>query len=451
MRSWTFRGLVVAVLALLIAAPVAAAHGTGHNRSYRHLTPMIFVHGGAGSGGQFESQALRFTSNGYPQKFVNVLEYDSTFSVNTREQVLGNLDALIAQVKSSTGRDKVDVLGHSLGTTLMHEYLATPARAANVRRYVNIDGRTAATPPGDVSTLAIWAGRGTAGREIAGAENVTIPNQTHVQVATSAESFEPMYRFFTGHGPRRDIRPERWITLSGRAQLFPQNTGVGDRTLEVWEVSGRTGHRRWNRPLARVDIADDGSWGPVRGIRAGAHYEFALLSEGQNTHHLYFEPFVRSSHLVRLLSSEPNGGVNLLIERSPNHSAFTIVRYKELWGDQGAQNDELFVNANNVINTATAPITKRVIGMFAFDAGSDQVSDVTAPLPVIFSLPFLSGVDLFVPATASAGGTSSVALRSRGDGPLRVVNVPDFPSSTDSITVNLNDYDPVRPRHHKWP
>ena len=300
--------------------------------------------------------------------------------MNTREQVLANLDALIADVKASTGRDKVDVLGHSLGTTLMHEYLATPERAANVRKYVNIDGRTAATPPGGVPTLAVWAGRGTAGREITGAENVTIPNQTHVQVATSAESFAPMYRFFTGHRARRDIAPERWITLSGRAQLFPQNTGVGDRTLEVWKVSGRTGQRRGNRPLARVDIADDGSWGPVRGIRAGAHYEFALLKEGQNTHHLYFEPFVRSSHLVRLLTSEPNGGVNLLIARSPAHSAFTIVRYKELWGDQGAENDELFVNGTNVINAATAPITKRVIGMFAFDAGSDKVSNVTAPL-----------------------------------------------------------------------
>jgi hypothetical protein len=103
-----------------------------------------------------------------------------------------------------------------------------------------------------------------------------------------------------------------------------------------------------------------------------------------------------------------------------------------------------------VINAATAPITKRAIAMFAFDAGSDAASNVSAPLPLLFSLPFLSGVDLFVPATAPATGTSSVALRSRGAGPLRVVNVPDFPSSTDSISVNLNDYDPVWPRHHWW-
>ena len=99
MRSWTFRGLFVVVLALLLAAPPAGAHGRGYHHSYRQFTPMVFVHGGAGSGAQFESQALRFTSNGYPQKFIKVLEYDSTFGVNTREQVLANLDALIAQLK----------------------------------------------------------------------------------------------------------------------------------------------------------------------------------------------------------------------------------------------------------------------------------------------------------------------------------------------------------------
>jgi pimeloyl-ACP methyl ester carboxylesterase len=328
--------LLAAVLALLLAAPTAGAGGGGHHHGKR-LTPMIFVHGGFGSGGQFQSQGLRFTSNGYPRRFVRVLEYDSLFGSNTREQVLANLDALIAETKADTGRRQVDVLGHSLGTSLMHEYLSTPARAANVRRYVNIDGRTSAAPPGGVPTLAIWAGRGDADRSITGAENVTIPNQTHVQVATSRESFAAIYRFFTGSRPRHDIVPERRITLSGRAQLFPQNVGVGERTLEVWEVSARTGQRRCR--VARVDIADDGSWGPVRGLRAGASYEFALLNEGANTHHIYFEPFKRSDHLVRLLTSEPNAGINLLIERSPNHSALTMIRYKELWGDQGAESD----------------------------------------------------------------------------------------------------------------
>jgi pimeloyl-ACP methyl ester carboxylesterase len=438
-----FRLLVAAVAAaaLLVAAPAAGAHSKSHKR----LTPLIFVHGGAGSGAQFESQAQRLTSNGYPTRYINVLEYDSTFGTNTREEVLARLDALIAQVKAKTGRSKVDLLGHSLGTTLSHEFLATPERAASIRRYVNIDGRTGASPPGGVRTLAIWAGRGTPGREIVGAENVTVANQTHVQVATSKETFVPVFKFLAGRRPAHDIVPERWITLSGRAALFPENVGVGERTLEIWRVDGRTGQRKGHEPVATLDIAEDGSWGPVRGLRRGKHYEFALIDPSSPlVHHLYFEPFKRSDHLVRLLTSTPTGGVNILIERGPNHGALTIVRYKELWGDQGAENDELLVNGTNVINAATAPITKRVIGMFAFDTGSDGVSNVATPHPVFFALPFLSGVDLFIPAATPATGTTSVALESRGRGPLRTLNVPNFASSTDAISIGFNDYEPRR-------
>ena len=430
------RAVIGVLVALLLVVPAAQAKSKSH---HSNLTPMIFVHGGAGSGGQFESQGMRFTSNGYPKRYVRVFEYDSTTAIANMDSIHTRLDGLIAEVKQQTGKSKVDILGHSLGTTVMHLYLLSAARAANVAHYVNIDGRTGTSPPGGVPTLALWAGRGAPGREIAGATNVTIPNQTHVEVATSVESFVEMFKFFTGRVPRHNISPQRYITLEGRAQLFPQNTGVGDRTLQIWEVKGSTGQRK--RRVATVDVAADGAWGPVRGLKSGRHYEFALLLAGSSTHHIYFEPFARSDHLVRLLTSEPNGGVNLLIERSDRHSALTIVRYKEFWGDQGAESDVLNINGTGVLNAATAPIDKRVIGMFAFDTGSDGVSNVSVPHPVFFSLPFLSGVDLFLPAAAPPTGKVSVALRSRGAGPTRTVNVPNFPSSTDSVSVNLNDFE----------
>src|SRR3954466_9280047 len=93
--------LALALAGLLPAVPAADAHFK-HGRF--DPTPIIFVHGGAGSGAQFESQALRFTSNGYPTNYVRVLEYDSTFSVNTQDEVLAKLDALVAQVKQETGK-----------------------------------------------------------------------------------------------------------------------------------------------------------------------------------------------------------------------------------------------------------------------------------------------------------------------------------------------------------
>jgi Lipase C-terminal domain/Lipase (class 2) len=431
----------LALLALMIAAPAADAHGRHHH--VRH-NPVIFVHGAFGSGAQFESQKLRFTSNGYPARLVDVLEYDSTFSLNTGDEVLAKLDELIARLEAETGRSQVDLVGHSLGTFISQSYLnSSPTRAANVAHYVNVDGATAASPPGGVPTLAIWAGAGTPGRQIVGATNVTVPNQTHVQAATSPESFAAMYEFLTGHPPRTTrIVPEcrRKIEIAGRAVDFPQNAGVQNASLEVWPVNGSTGTRTTKHPLAVRPLSGDGAWGPIR-IERGRHYELAISRPGARTHHFYFEPFRRSDYLVRLLTSEPNQGVDALIEKAPGHVSLVVTRYKELWGDQGTQNDELSVNGTNVINAATSPQSKRTIGLIAFDAGSDGTSNLTAPLPALSALPFITGVDLFVPAAEPPNATVSVGLRSRGAGPVRTVNFPNFASSTDAVSVQFNDYD----------
>src|SRR5918992_1554490 len=158
------------VVVVLIAAGLAlAAAPSAHAQSFDQ-NGVIFVHGFVGSGAQFESQKLRFTSNGYPESWVTAIDYDSTFGSESRSQVHTRIDQLVAELKERTGRPKVDILGHSLGTSVMQDYLnSSPERAANVEHYVNIDGSQADAPPGGVSTLAIWAGRGAAGRRIVGA------------------------------------------------------------------------------------------------------------------------------------------------------------------------------------------------------------------------------------------------------------------------------------------
>jgi pimeloyl-ACP methyl ester carboxylesterase len=440
MRRNRFVVLVAVLSATLVALAPATAAAQRPQKS--RLNPVIFVHGFVGSGAQFETQQLRFTSNGYPQRLIAVLEYDSTFGLATREQVYAKLDALIARMRRRSGRPKVDVLGHSLGTSVMQEYLATPARAARVAHYVNLDGRTATAPPGGVPTLAIWAGVGTPGRTITGATNVTIPGQTHVQVATSAETFGAVYRLLRGRRPETTrVVPKRgrFVSVAGRAVLFPQNAGATDATLKIWKVRPATG-RHVGEAAATKRLTGIGAWGPVR-LERGAHYEFAISRGRAATHHLYFEPFRRDDHLVRLLTSEPNTGLDALTTKGDGHSVVIVTRNKELWGDQGARNDVLRINGTNVINPATSPQSKRTIGLFAFDAGPDGQSNLSAPLPAFFSLPFISGVDLAIPAARPPTGRISVRLRSRGRGPVRTINFPNFPSSTDRVSVQFNDYE----------
>jgi hypothetical protein len=310
--------------------------------------------------------------------------------------------------------------------------------------YVNIDGRTALAPPGGVATLAIWAGLGAPGRQIVGATNITLPDQTHVQSATSREAFAEMYEFFTGNKPATTaIEPSRGnkVTVAGRAVIFPQNVGVQDATLEIWRLDGATGQRLFKKPAETLSIGGDGSFGPVA-IRRGEPYEFALLRDGARTHHYYYEPFQRDDHLLRLLTSLPGQGTDgPTVDRSDRHMAVGVIRYKEYWGDQGANSDLVVLNGVNVCNAATCPRSKLVVSVIATDAGSDGVTNLAAPIPALFAQPFQSGVDIFLPAASPPTGVLSVRLTPRGGAPVRTVNVPNFPSITDRVTVQLNDFE----------
>jgi pimeloyl-ACP methyl ester carboxylesterase len=401
------------------------------------------VHGFVGSAAQFESQKMRFMSNGYPERWIDAIDYDSTFATESRSQVHTRIDQLVANLKGRTGRPKVDILGHSLGTSVMQEYLnSSPERAANVGRYVNIDGSQADAPPGGVPTLAVWAGRGTPGRRIVGATNVTIPNQTHVQSATSAESFVEYFKFFTGEAPKHDIAPETGrITIAGRILHFPVNRGAVGASLEIWEVDAASGQRKADKPVETISIGESGNWGPVD-VVVGRHYEFTVVRPGVPTHHHYYEPFVRSDHLVRLLESDVLANLG---ERGPRHVAGVILRYKELWGNQGPQNDVLSINGTNVCTDVLCPISKQVNAVFFSDRRADGQSDLSQQDPVYSSLPFVIGVDLFVPAAIPPAGKVTLELRSRGGGPTRVVNFPNFPSVTNVVTVQLNDFEAREP------
>ena len=432
----------LAVAALTLSLPMLLGTGSCHKRN-----PIIFVHGGSGSGAQFESQAMRFTSNGYPQDRIRVLEYDSSQPISTNPALMAvvhaALDALIADTLADTGAEQVDLMGHSLGTTVSHSYLATPERAANVAHYVNIDGRTASAPPGGVPTLALWAGAVNRPTPplIVGATNVTIPDQEHVEVATSEESFFEMYHFLRGKAPlTTKIIPELFQRISGRATNFPANTGLDGATLEVWLVDGETGERVGAAPRDTFAIGPDGNWGPFKAW-FGLHYELALVREGEVELNYYYEPFLRSDHLVRLNVA---GGLAPFITSSDNHTALTVVRFREFWGDRGAQNDVLEIDGTNVINATSAPsgtVGVASVSVFLFDVGVDGVSNVPGPIPFPFGpLGFLTAQDLFIPTDPE--DTVSVRVVPRGVASDEVtVNVPNLPSSTNRVVVQLNDFE----------
>jgi pimeloyl-ACP methyl ester carboxylesterase len=407
------------------------------------LNPIIFVHGGSGSAAQFETQAWRFASNGYPSRYIRALEYDSSQINAILPAVHAELDALIATLQAETGRAKVDLLGHSLGTFVSQTYLATPARAANVAHYVNIDGGSAAAPPGGVPTLALWAGADPPVGSITGALNVTLAGQEHIESATSAEAFFEMYKFFRGQAPATtDVLPEPagQVSISGQVNFFPNNMGIAGALLEIWLVDGATGLRIGDGPVATRQIDETGDWGPIDEVNGELYYEFAVLREGEVDLNFFYEPFLRSDYFIRLNVAT---GLAPFIDSGPNHSALTVVRQREFCADLGAASDSLVIDGSEVLNLTTASCGSIAAGsaaVFAFDDLSDGVSNLNfVPFP-FGPLAFLTATDLFIPAVPAR--TVSVVTAPRGGGATRTVNVPNLPSSQARVVVNLYDFEP---------
>lgn len=420
-------------IASVSASPAGAQEGA-------EPLPMIFVHGFMGSGQQFEAQALRFASNGYPDELIEMFEHDSLAYPGSQAQVWERLDGVIADLKAEHGVDQVILLGHSQGTGLSQGYInSTPERAASIAKYVNLDGAPAAAPPGGVETLAVW-GEGAATRQIVGAENVQFADQSHTEVVNSTETFGAIYEFLTGEEPElHEIvrEPADEIEVSGRAIFFPQNTGATNGTLEIYEVDGTTGERLDDEPEATYTPNAEGTWGPFQ-ADGDAYYEFALSRE-ERTHHIFVQRFVRSSRWVRLLTSEPGGLADSFWGFSDDHVNLAITRNKEWWGDQGDNGDTLSVNGTSILTPAISPRSNRTIGIFVHDAEIDGQSNLDAPVTPT-GLPFLTGVDLFMPADMPPSGTIAVEAEPRlGDGP-ETICFPNYASTNDRVSIQFNSY-----------
>jgi hypothetical protein len=429
----------LAANAVLLAAVQAAGASTFERR------PVLFVHGFESAGSNFASQAMRFESNGYAPSWVMELDYNSTAAVGDHTEVDKQIDEAIATLKQRTGKSKVDVIGHSEGTSVMYSYLTEGERAAqrreSVARYVNVDGQE--KNPG-VSTLALWAGRcgdvtcSKPERHMEGAENVTIPNQTHVQTSTSSQSFRQIYNFFRGSLPAHDIVAQKKILLAGKALEFPQNTGLIGDTVQIWPVN-LSGARTTSTPIASIEITDGstggGAWGPVA-AKAGQRYEFALVQPSR-TIHVYMEPFVRSDYAIRLLGSV---AIENYTGKNPGSSGGVMIRYKEYWGNQPGENDELLINGLNVCTAKLCPWEKEVNAFFAFNWEGKPETTLNED-PVLSKPPFLQGAQVYIPASTPPNATVSYRLNSRGGGGVRTLNIPNWEGTTSQVEIFWNDFE----------
>lgn len=386
--------------------------------------PIVFVHGFAGSAQQYESQAMRFVANGYPQERIVAYDHDGA-GVDIEAYVAG-LSDVVDETLATFDVDQVNLVGHSRGTGVSTAYLGDPARAAKVARYVAIDGQ----PCPDVVPC------------VAPTQEL-FPGQSHVEVATSEESFAMQYEFLVGEAPEVvDIVPQREpVEISGRAVNFPANTGR-QAHLEIWAIDADTGQRRGDEPHATFELGPDGAFGPAT-LETGAHYEYALSSDtSEVTHHLYLQPYLRSSDLVRLLSSPPDGPTRTNTNVGPDHTALIAIRMRE-WYAEGDDRDVLEVSVDGAepVDAVTDFVGNGTIGLHVHDDASTPGETTLAPLPYFSEQPFQSGIDVALPASPDGGGTITVTNLPRGDATRpQVLNVPDWPSDQHAVSVVFTDW-----------
>ena len=413
------------------------------------ILPIVFVHGTAGSASQYQTQAMRFASNGYPEDHVVAFEY-STASLTEINRALtgglsGDLDDFIDDVLDEFNADQVYLACHSLGTAVCGYYLTEPDREEKVAAYVAIDGAEGDNCPGDSNCMGLFVDE----NNRLGDVNAYVPDETHVQAATSEASFAAQFEFFTGVEPERtEILPQRdEVEIAGRAVYFPANSGAAGTTLRVWAIDPDTAERLERSPVDSFTIGADGNWGPVT-LDPTAHYEFQLLRPGRTEHHFYRQPLIRDSALVRLNTSPAGSAIETNTNSSDDHAALVITRDMEWWGDRGDGNDVLEISTTSPLwgdqpprNIITSAIGDRNIGIHVHDDEATPRISTGNPLPYFPDQAFQWGVDVFMPASSPADGVISVVSTPRGDTDNRqVLNVPNLPSSEHRISLIFNDY-----------
>jgi len=395
--------------------------------------PIVFVHGFAGSAQQYESQKMRLVANGYPADRIVVFEHDGA-GMDIAGYAAG-LTAVVDATLADFGVDQVYLVGHSRGTLVSQTLLSDPAQAAKVAKYIAIDG----APCPAESTVPCLA-----------PSQEVLPGQSHVETATSKESFAMQYEFLVGAAPEVvDIVPQREpIVISGRAVNFPANTGREGVTLDIWPVDADTGHRSDDAPLATFVLPADGSFGPVE-LDVGQHYEYVLTApDSPLQHHLYLQPYTRSSDFVRLLSSGADSPTRVNTNVGDDHSAIIAMRMREWYAVDdadldGDQSDNLLISTDggDAVDALPDFVGNAAIGIHIHDDAATPAVSSLAALPYFSEQPFQSGVDLYMPASADGSGTITVTNIPRGDaGRPQTLNVPNWPSSLHAISVVFADY-----------
>ncbi len=437
----------------------------------KSLRPIVFVHGTVANGDSFAHPALILASNGYCPDRIRAVEYHSlvsapdagapadagaadagdggarppAFSLDRAEayrRAAADIDRVIAELRSETGFDKVDLAGHSQGSG--HGSAYARMNPDKVAHYVHLAGGNLTEDPGGVPTLCLSS---TGDRPVScgTTKNVTFDDLTidHSAVSSCTEAALEMYKFLNdGKEPKyKEIQCGSPIILEGRAQTFAENMILVGSKVEIYELGDSPRER--GAPAASYTIAADGKFGPFTAKR-DVSYEFKLVPQPTDSTRrfarAYLPPFKRSDRLLRF-NFETKDPVASATSALVNRGAgFSIViprsRQKAFLYDR----DSLKVNGYEVIKKATTwnEMNNRsttTVAYYLFDRSLTHPAygdgDKMTTGETIITGSFVNSADMFLQAETPAW----ITVEFNGN-TMKIPNWPSVPEGASVVFLN---------------
>ena len=396
------------------------------------LRPLVFLHGWLENGDAFSTQTMRFASNGHCMQDIHAFDWNT---MGDNQDAVALLENYIDGILAESSADQIELLGHSAGCGLAYDYMETKENVDKVAHYAHVAGYDWGQPPHNVPTLHLSSeGDQVFGAyDLPGAENIVLEGQDHLQLTTSAESFEHMYRFFhDGDNPETtDILPESSIVLSGRAMIIGLNIPVEGIEIRVFEVDPETGERLTEQPEG-IFFADAlGYWGDFE-ARAGAFYEFMCL-DPENAWpplHYYREPFVRSNDKVYFrVFPLPGSLLGPLVSRIVLSDSNAVFGYLNINRAVVLGRDTLEVDGYDLnVPAISAPDLTTLVVVF-LDANFNGISEGAPAGGIYESIMFIRFFDLLIKTEPQR----AIPLIYNG----RLMSVPNWKSRTGGLSIAM--------------
>lgn len=126
----TLSTALVAAIALIAFALPAGAQASAND-------PIVFVHGFTGNPSNWDYMKSRFIADGYTSSDFAFVSYGTNESNVT---IAGKVKTAATNLKASTGKSKVDILAHSMGSLSSRYYLKYLGGTKSVDEWVSIGG-----------------------------------------------------------------------------------------------------------------------------------------------------------------------------------------------------------------------------------------------------------------------------------------------------------------------